>query len=262
MKKVMILLVVIGITLVLLGGGLFVGGMIKLDWDFSQFDITNCERETTEFDTDGIHSLYVDVSTSNVEIYNTYGSKIVVEHFTVTDKSGDLVRKVTPFVREDGTLVCEESRNDSPFSMFMFDDDDKVIIRIPQSLSLHANIHTSTGNIIIGENAEDAIVMKDITFEMSTGNCIIYAPLTCNTLSGKASTGSLIFNGFVVSYGDVEFEASTGGVRFDKTVIAQDIKIKLSTGSVICTEEIMFDSIDIETSTGDVSLRPFGSIYD
>ena len=253
MRRAVSVIVVIGVIFLVIGFGFFFAGMMQLDWDYTKFNSNETTVKNETFELDKIDSIKVDVSTASVKILHSYDDIIKVEYFIVNNKNGDIVRQVIPTI-ENGVLICEES-SDVPFSLFDFENDDQLVIVIPQSKSIPLDIKTSTGNIEIGQYNSDVIVMTDVNITTSTGNVIIYAAFSCNKMTIEASTGNLIVNGNLFCFDNLNFKANTGNFRLDGQVKAKNIFVELSTGNVNCIETIDFDNLTIKTSTGDVNLK-------
>lgn len=252
MKKVILIPIIIGGTLLIVGSTLFAIGVAK--------GIGQSAMVTNTVDLDESFANFdFNLSISDVKfIASEDGSKkVILEEFK--KQPHEVV------VKDDTLKITQKDTRKWYEYVFNFSfKSPKVTIYLPASSYQNFNIKSSTGDILIpsdysfanftaklstGNVNLKANVSENINIETSTGD-ISLSNLETKSFKAKASTGRVTLDGVKVSE-QIDVNVSTGRITLNN-VNAQDLNIKASTGSVFINKTIIANHIQIETSTGDV----------
>ena len=259
MKKAVYVILIIGVSLLLVGGTVFVIGMTKLGWDFNALATVDIIEESASFESKDVQEIILDVNTADIKIIRAEDDKITVNYFIVKNKKGEAVREIIPTLSE-GKLKCIDDEKNTSFLDLSFTKEGTVIVKIPADKVTTISIKSSTGDVTFGEAGKEVKVTA-LNITTTTGDITIDGKTLCeNNVSIERSTGDITINGELVSGGNVSFNATTGDVKACAPIKAKNIVIKNSTGKVDCTAPIEFDSLDVSVSTGNVSIKASGSM--
>ena len=248
---------VIALSLIILGGLIFVTTMTFLSWDFSKLSVNS--YVTNPYDISE-HFTSISIETKNADI--------------VFEKSNDSTSKVVCYEQEklrhsvlveDGTLtikVVDERKWYDYIEIGVVSP--KITITIPQGAYDTLKIDGSTSDIKLGEdfsfnNIDITVSTGDICLENTTAKAINLKTTTgdisvknasCNSLAVDVSTGDILLK--EVNCKMLTSTGSTGDIELVKVIATDSIVIERTTGDVMI-EDSDANDIVIKTSTGDVN---------
>lgn len=278
MKRTTKIWLIAAALLIVVGGAIFSGTMLKTGWDFSAFGSPYYETRTASVDEE-FNNIYISCSTEDVSFLpSDDGRCSVVFYEAQKEEHVASVENGTLSIRRIDTRKWYEK-----ISFFSFDTP-KITVYLPQtacdSLSVKGNtedvtlpkdfsfadidISVSTGDVRCEASASGMIRIEadtgDITCEnmsagelklsVSTGKVNVQAVNCAGDLSVQVNTGKAFLSG--VSCKSFSSNGSTGDISMMDLVAAQTITIKRSTGDVILKDCDAAELL-IETDTGDVT---------
>ena len=270
MKKAILIPIIIGSSLLVVGGTLFglsvyfstkdnktITNTYELE-DFNNLDITLSTADLKFVPTtDGTrkvecvekekqyHEVTVSEDTLTIKLVD---SRKWYEHAFNFDFSRKSVTVYLP-EKEYGNLkiVSSTSYIDIPKDLTFAELSSKVStgnVTMNATIKGATAIETSTGNVSIETNTDKLTVVT------STGSVKLNNVTVISGLGVKVSTGDLNFTNVKAQSADLV--TSTGDVKLTDIVINNQLKIKTSTGSVKLIDSDA-ETINIETSTGNVN---------
>lgn len=238
MKKT-IALTVIAILLIVIGGGIFIGGMSMADWDFKKLSTSKYVNNVYEI-SDGFKDICVETDTAKVEIIPSQTDKVSVECFE-NEKSKHEVAVV------EGVLTIKISDQRKWYEKIGINfHTTKITINIPSGEYGNLKVQASTGDI----KTNSAFNFNSVDISTSTGSIKCLSSAT-ESVTLKATTGSIYTEN--VSAKNLSISVSTGKVLIKNVNCSGDVNIKVSTGE---TEVIRVNCKNFYTSgtTGDIEL--------
>lgn len=258
MSKGIKIWLVIGASLILIGGIIFSGVMMSLDWDFSK--ISTVKYETNEYEiSDSYKNIKVITDTADITFIPSENTRVVCYEET------KLKHSVT--VQGD-TLVIEEIYTKKWYENIGINfGTPKITVYIPEDEYGNLTIKTSTGDTDIpkGFTFENIDITQttgsvkclassngDIKIKTSTGS-IKVENITAGTLDLKVSTGDINVTN-VECVGDFLVKVSTGKAKLEN-VKCNDVISTGDTGDITLKKVIANEKIDLKRSTGDVKFN-------
>ena len=271
---------IVAISLMLVGGIIFVGTMAALNWNFLGLNTT--QYETNKYNvSEEFSNISINTDTTDVVFLKSDDGNCKIECFerenenhTVTVLDGMLkidindTRKwydhITFFGFDTPQLKIYLPQNNYGALFINVSTGD---IKIPDSFTFEGiDIKGSTGdvnckasvtndlkiNISTGCTKIDNITADNINLMVSTGETYL-TDVKCNSLVSSGDTGDIIFKN-VDAGKEFNVTRSTGDIKFDQCD-ADELYIKTSTGDVegkLCTSKIFI----CETNTGDIIVPP------
>lgn len=233
MKKLIVVLIIIGCFLLVFGSGIFTLGLKNQQ---GNTDMT----KTYNFDENTINSIDIDFSTSNIELIvsNDETKKVVCNE---TEKEYHTVEVV------EGTLKIRKIDERKWYEkIFAFDFRKKEVkVYLPSSTRCDVLIKGSTGKIKVNEGFS----FKSVDIKTSTGDIDLSSK--AEYLNIKVSTGDVLLN--KINTSSLNISGGTGDINIKDTNVSGEIKINVSTGKVKI-EDVKSTFLDIESSTGKVSI--------
>ena len=236
MTKAMKVWFIVAGALILLGGMIFCGVMMTVNWSFDKY-------ETNTYDiTDGFGDITIQTSTSDIDIRVSEGEecKIVCYEREKIKHSVQVKEGVLYILEEDNRAWYEY------IGIFSISSP-KITIYLPKGSYGDLNVRSTTADIEIGDDFR----FDSIDIEGSTGNttCLAHA---LGNVRIKRSTGDVRFEGF--SAGAIDISTSTGNIYVANVGCQGDIKLQMSTGDVKLEDVSSYASLSIEGSTGNVEM--------
>ena len=235
MRKVKILIVILGVLLLLIGGGLLTVSIVKADSPKDEL-----KSRTVEI-TDSFVGITVDVTEANVEIKKATDGVCKVE-FKETEKV-QYDAKVS-----FGKLMITENDTRAWYEKYFFRFsyfNMVATIYVPSDNIGEIDLKSQTGSIVISDafnyntvkmssttgrvELDNARVIGDITLSSTTGSVTV-KDSTSKNIKVNTSTGGIRLNNYIAE-NSMKLETATGGVSFD-SCDAKDINVKTSTGGV------------------------------
>ncbi len=239
MKKAAIWLI-IAVSLVLLGGIIFVGALYMAGWDFKALGNNNYKTNTVDIAKEFQRISVVSDTEDVVFALSKDGNCKVVFYERDNEKHSASV--------VDNTLLItniEDKKWYEHISFFSFGTP-KITVYMPQSEYDLLTVRESTG---------DVEIPKDFTFggidvSVSTGdiNCFASAKDAINI---NTSTGDIYAKDF--SAKQVNISVSTGRTKL-QNIECDNLSSSGSTGDIILKDVICKEKMTISRSTGDVKL--------
>ena len=234
MKKVILIPIIIGGTLLIAGSTLFAIGLAK--------GIGQSKLVTNSYDLNESFSDFdFDVSVSSVKFEATTDGtkKVVCEEFEKQPHEVKVSDNTLKITQKDTRKWYEYAFN------FSFKSP-KITVYLPADSYGNFNLKSSTGDI---ETTKD-FSFANFTAKLSTGNVNIKSNISDNA-NIESSTGNIVLNG--IETNNIKAKASTGRVSLENVTVNNDINIHVSTGRV-ALENVKADNLNVEASTGYVSL--------
>ena len=231
---------IIAISLILIGGTIFLFVMSQLNWDFTKLS-------TSEYVT------------------NSYGINDSFDNISIDTDTADIV--FVPSESENSSVVCYEQKN-IKHSVKIKDDTlvielkdtrkwyeciginfgaSKITVYIPQGEYGDFSVKTSTGDVVIPET----YTFESVDISVSTGNVKCMASAS-EKIKVKTSTGNICVKD--VSVDTLDLSTSTGKVTASNIICDNDVKIKVSTGDTNITD-VKCKNVISNGSTGDMFLE-------
>ena len=254
MSKSVKIWLIVATSLILVGGIIFGGIMMALNWDFSK--ISTVKYETNEYEiSDNYKNLKVITDTADITFVPSENTKVVCyeeikQKHLVTVQGDTLVieaaskkwyehiginfgsPKITVYIPagEYGALTIKGDTSDT---------------EIPKEFGFESiDISQSTGNIKCFASANGDIKIKTSTGAIKVEN------ITAGSLDLKVSTGDIIATN-IECVGDLLVKVSTGKVKLEN-VKCNDIISSGDTGDITLKNVIADEKIDVERTTGDI----------
>ena len=231
MKKIILLPIILGATLLVVGGTIFTIAVLKNVNPANQVtkNIDLSDKEFSNFE--------IDLSTSNLEfkVSDDASKKVVLKqsekvYHTVETKDNTLK------IQSVDTRKWYEKWFDFTLANM------KVTIFLPETNYNELKIDSATGNIDIASD----FTFTNSNIELSTGNISYKADVT-NKAYFKASTGDVKISDMHAK--EIEVKTSTGNIYLDKVNVDESIDINCSTGHVE-TNAVRGKNLNVKTSTG------------
>jgi len=227
-----------GASLVLIGGIIFVGMMARLGWDFMKLSTTSYEENTYKIGED-YKNIAITTDTAEIVFLPAESTSVVCKELK------NVKHTVTA---QDGTLVVEivDTRKWYEHIGIHFGTPE-ITVYLPAGDYGALTINSSTG---------DMTVPKELCFESvdivgSTGKVTSCASVL-GTAKIRTSTGEICVSDLTA--GALELSVSTGKVEASKVNCEGDITVGVSTGKVELSE-IGCENLSTHGSTGKVSMR-------
>ena len=243
--------------LVLAGCIIFVGAMMKLNWDFTKLTTSKYKTNTYEIEEE-YKNISVVTDTADIVFITAEETKTKVvcyeqenvEH-TVTVKDGELLIEISDLRKWYEHIEINFANP-------------KITVYLPQGEYGALAVNTSTGNVEVPEGFE----FESIDISASTGNIqlknISAANVDLSALTGRITASDISctdsFN-FDVSTGksylsditckNITSTGNTGSAELERVIAGEKISLKRSTGN-IKLDKCDAAEIFIKTDTGDV----------
>lgn len=257
MKKT-IVWIIIGVLLLLVGGGLFLGGAFAMDFDFTKWNTEETVTNTYDF-SDEIRNITVDVDVAKVVFEPADDGKC-----TVICKELEK-EKHTVEVRDGELRITSPERRSFHFSIGIhWNWDICITVKLPAGEYEKLQLETDTGTVEMPgdfsfseakcESDTGAIrwaadVKRELTLSTDTG-AVKAENVTAGSLRAESDTGAVILSN-VVSSGAVETECDTGSLKLTD-VRGNIIAAKMDTGSVTMKNAVATSRIKVSSGTGSV----------
>lgn len=231
---------IIGTSLVLIGGAIFVGVMTAFKWDFTK--LSTAEYETNEYE--------INENYKNISIITDTADIVFVaaengEGSVVCHEQKNMKHLVTV---NDGTLVVKVVDTGKWYDHIGINfGTPKITVCIPQGEYGAISVKSSTGDVEIPKEFK----FKGIDISGSTGDVKSYASVS-DAVKIKTSTGDIRVEN--ISAGTLDLSVSTGKVTVSDVICEGDVTIAVSTGKAYLNH-IACRSFISKGSTGDISLE-------
>ncbi len=258
MKK-LIITIVIGLSLVLVGGAVFVIGGSIIYKNNGGFDMSNYETKTVEI-VEEFKDISIDLTTFDVTVRSSTDDKVKVVYLVgkkesctisvvdsvlkITDSDDrNWFEKIFTFGEKDLIIYLPEKEYND-FSLDLTTGDLKLLCNATFS---NANVEITTGDI------EGSLkVKKDFTIKSTTGDVDINN-VSCEKFSIVGTSGDVELNDVIASE-TFKIKTTTGDVEFTNCD-GKDIEIKATTGDVIGSL-LTGKTFTVKSTTGEKIVPP------
>ena len=258
MGKAVKIWLTVALVFVTLGVLLFVGAMIKNDWDFNK--LSTVTYTTNIYDIDGdFKSISIDVETTRIEFAPADDGRCKIVCF-----EDEKVRHAVSV--QNGTLVIDTVDTREWYEHFSISfDQPKMTVYLPGQAYESLRVKTDTGDIAIpkefsfdtlkidGDTSDVdcfASASHGIEIKLTTGD-IRLEEIAAEQLRLTTDTGRIQVNTADVG-ANIRIETDTGKVELTDTS-CNDLYAESDTGSITLKNVIGAGSFTIESDTGDIT---------
>ncbi|MBE5756942.1 MAG: DUF4097 domain-containing protein [Clostridiales bacterium] len=231
-------LFIIGASLIILGGIIFVGFMAYNNWNFSKLWENKYQDKTEEITVD-FSDILVTTDTSDITFVKSENGK--TEIFLREKKNKPHNVKV-----ENGTLKIELCDERAWYEKIFDFGSAKIKISLPNDIYQNLNVKSSTGDVALSKE----LTFNDISIIGKTGD-VNLSSSALGKITINLSTGDIDVKNTTCE--DVELTLSTGDVEIS-SLTAKNLNVSLSTGDVDI-DNAFLESLTLKTTTGDVELE-------
>lgn len=278
MGKKTIVSLVLGLSLMVLGGLIFTGALAVNNWDFTKLNQHKYETKTFQF-TEDFDNISIKTSTDDIVFKKAEDEKCKVVFYQ--DQKIKHTAKIS-----DKTLMIGKTDNRKWYDHIEFFSfyTTKITLYLPKEIYSSLNIKTDTGDIKIPDNfnfsklkingstsdislnssvtglAEIRVSTGDIKidganfFELktttTTGDITLKAVECSGKLSANVSTGDMNLSG--VTAETFKSMGDTGNMHLKNVVIKENVLFERSTGDIKFVDSDAGE-LNIKTDTGDVT---------
>lgn len=259
MKKFILVIVIINVSLLLLGGallglGLCFGGKPNFSFNITDKNIAEPVYVDEDFPVEDFSSMKIDISRAKLYIEKADENRI--EYHIMED--------FVPEVKvEDNTLyVIQPDKNVVPINIINFNSEEEYI-KIYATEDQYADIHSSSGGMEITNVNIDGIIdsssgglsingseADSIDIKVSSGRTVL-ENIKYNTIKTNQSSGKFILSN--CEAGTINSKSISGGVEFEN-VTADSIDVNVTSGGIDLTN-VDAKSANLESTSGSVNLE-------
>ncbi len=238
MKKIKSLLIV-ALALMVIGGIIFTGVMMVLDWDFKK--LSTVKYETNSYEIEDFKNIKITTSTAKIIFKPSTDGKNKVVCFEESNEKHQVA------LNEDTLTITEQ--NTKKWYQYMGIDFYSPSITLYLAEGEYGDLFfkASTGDLIIPEE----FTFKDLDLSFSTGDVTINAK-KLDEIKVMTSTGDITVENLLVK--SLELTASTGKIVVNNVKSEGDINLKVSTGKTILSD-ISCENFTSKGGTGKISLK-------
>lgn len=240
MSKPLKIWLIVAVSLVLVGGIIFVGVMSVFDWDFSK--VTTSKFETNSYGiTEDFGKIVINTQTADIKILPSEDGACKIVCKEQTNAKHDV--KVT-----DGTLDIRlnDQRKWHEHIGFNFKTP-QITVYLPQESRCAVAIRNTTGDV---ELAKD-FTFKSVDIDLSTGGVMIFSSVT-ESIAVVCSTGDVVLEN--VSAESVTAHVTTGDITFKNVTSSGDLDTSSTTGDTTLKNVITSGKLTVKKTTGNVTL--------
>ena len=277
MKKSVLVSIIVGVSLILIGGIIFTAAMFMFKWDFK--GLSTESYETNKYNiTEEYKDVSIKTKAADIEFIPSDSDKASVECYERTKE------KHTVSVR-DGVLTIEVKDTRKWYNHIGINfKSPKITVALPEGEYAALSVKANTSNVKIPkdfkfESAEikgttgnlnfEAAVSGDLKARFTTGD-ISVKNITAQSLDLSATTGQVSVSD-VTCQGNVRVKVTTGkadlknlvceglisdggtgDIALENVTAAKNISVERSTGDVKLIGTVATEKLTIETDTGDV----------
>lgn len=251
MKRILLILLIVGACLLVIGGGAFAIAMAKVNWDISKFANVTYEEKNFEADAETVSEINLNAETENISFILSEDDKIHVTYFNRFDRKGQPIKTFEPSVKDGKLSIAETKAEKSVFNMD-FGKEKTFVIAIPQGKKTSTSLCVGTGDIAVGA-AEKAMTFESLSIQTSTGDIRLIGTISSDTnVTLKATTGDILIEANLSVAKNLSCTVTTGLIKADQAVTAEKITCETSTGKIKLNAAITANEITCATDTGDV----------
>ena len=259
MKKFILVIVIINVSLLLLGGallglGLCFGGKPVFSFNFSDKKLTEPVYVDDDFPLEDFSSMKIDVQMA----------KLYIEKADENRVEYHVMEELVPDVKvEDNTLyLIQENKKPLQINFINFNTEEQYI-KIYVTEDQYADIQSSSGGIEIDDVNIGGIIDSNsgglsingseadsIDIKVSSGRTVL-ENIKYNTIKTNQSSGKFILSN--CEAGTINSKSISGGVEFEN-VTADSIDVNVTSGGIDFTN-VDAKSANLESTSGSVNLE-------
>ncbi len=231
---------IVGATLVFVGGVIFGGAMMGFKWDFSKLSTVKYQTNECEI-TESFKDISVVTDTADIEFLPSENSGVKVVCYQKETETHSVTVN-------DGTLTIELANNKKWYQYIGISfETPKITVYLPEGEYGALSIKGHTGDTRISQDFK----FKSIDIEQTTGHIDNCADAIEN-IKIKTNTGDVNLQNH--SAFSLDIFVSTGKVSVSNVNCEEDVKIIVSTGKTFASG-INCKSFISSGGTGDISLK-------
>ena len=259
MKKFILVIVIINVSLLLLGGALFglglcFGGKPIFSFNFSNKQLTEPVYVDDDFPLEDFSSMKIDVQMAKLYIEKADENRI--EYHVMEELVPDVK------VEEDTLNVIQNNKEPLQINFINFNTEEQYI-KIYVTEDQYADIHSSSGGMEITNINIDGIIdsssgglsingseADSIDIKISSGRTVL-ENIKYNSIKTNQSSGKFIISN--CEAGTINSKSISGGVDFEN-VTADSIELDVNSGGITLTN-VDAKSANLESTSGSVDLE-------
>ena len=240
MRKITKIWLIAAAALLLIGGALFGGAMMLLQWDFTKLDTqkmqTNSHEPTGDVQSISVESIDADISFLPSE---TDGCRVVCYEKEKVKHAVEIIDGVL-------TVRADDARKWYDYIGFSFETP-LVTVYLPAGAYETLTVRGNTGDVAVPKEFS----FTDIDVEVSTGTVKNYASAT-GDIRIKTSTGHILTEN--VTAASMSFSVTTGKVRVTSVTCTGDVSVTVDTGDAELSHVVCKNLYSVG-DTGDLDLQ-------
>jgi DUF4097 and DUF4098 domain-containing protein YvlB len=260
MKKRTIVWLLIATIMVIVGSSLFVGAMMKVNWDFRKLSTVQYETNRYEF-SESVGDISIDTVTADIELVPSEGPTVSV----VCLEESRAKHSVTV---QDGTLIIEVDDERKWYDHIgIHFGNPKITVYLPAGEYGALSVKVTTGDTTISKDFSfESMEIKATTGDVKTsasvdGSLQIKATtgdiraenLSAGAMELTVTTGDVTLSS-ITSEGAVQVNVGSGDAKFTD-VSCRSLRSDGTTGDLILKNVIVFEAVSLERTTGDIKLE-------
>lgn len=250
MKKIVKLLLIIGLSLTLLGGCLFLVGFGLTGFDI--FALQNAqfeEKEYIENTENPVTSIALDFDTTDIKVlFDENAERVVINYPQRKNLNGKDLGNVLVVESENGVKITEQRKITVPV-LFNFPSP-VATLTLPAGRAYDLSITTDTGDLSFFGNATcSSLLLETDTGDVNTSNSTI---LCKGKGKIETDTGDVKLGAFDAQ--ELSVTTDTGDVRFTSGK-ANSITVTRTTGDFSLLGSLTASSLHVRSTTGDVEAK-------
>lgn len=235
MKKGTVIALIVAAALIISGGLLFLVGMQRADFNFTQKPVQKVYTASGSF-----QNIQIDTGVCDVRFFKTDGDLVV--HCPKTERL-----EYTVLV-EDGVLRISAMDMRKWYDFIGINlTEAKMTVYLPEDQFESLYIKTNTGDIEIPQG----FFFDTVVIHSDTGD-IDFAATVAEQLDAKVSTGDIDIANTTV--GQLELHSSTGDMELENIQVSSNANLRSSTGR-ISAENMVCTILHTQSSTGNTALE-------
>ncbi len=239
MKKKTVFWLTAAVLLILIGGMLFGGAMMALQWDFGKLSTETYETNVHEIH-DAFHGVSAKTDTAAIEFLPSEDGKVKVVCYE-EEKCRHTVSV------QDGVLTVHRVDERKWYERIgLHFGSPKVTVYLPQDTGVWLEVQASTGKVTLPTGFR----LQSVDITVTTGN-VTMSSSTLGITKIKTSTGSIRVE--QASVGELDLTVSTGKVTVTETTCESNLTVKVSTGKTSLTN-VTCEDLTSHGSTGSITL--------
>ena len=276
MKKIVKLLLIIGLSLTLLGGVVFLVGFGLTGFNiYALGNIKIAEKQYVERTENPVTAISLDFDIADFKVvFDDNAEGLVINYPQRQNKKGKNLTTIQIIETENAVQITEKSK---PFLLSVFNFvSPTVTLTLPTTRAYDLSIRSDTGDIsVLGKGVFSSLYLEADTGDITAATIACEENVKIETDTGDVTLGDFDVNNLSISVdtGDVcltsgranllSIETDTGDFSLLGMLTLGSLHIETDTGDVEAAKgAIDADSVIISTDTGDISANLVGKQSD